>query len=118
MPIQPLSPRQAKLLRLALDSAAPDGETLAALTKLRADLREHGPDPHDLVDALETAGFALPEEALPPVPSKPDYGLCRIPFGKNKGELFMNVAPYELRRLREWCLSTDAAKFALTDDAD
>jgi hypothetical protein len=113
MPIKPLSPLQAKLMRLALDSGAADGESLNALSKLRDSLRANGPDPHDLVDALQLAGFALPEEApLPPTPTKPDYGLCKIPFGKNKGQLFMDSSPYELRRLREWCIQTDATKFA------
>jgi hypothetical protein len=113
MPIQPLSSLQAKLMRLALDSGAADGEALNALSKLRDNLRANGPDPHDLVDALESAGFALPEEVpLRPMPTRPDYGLCRIPFGRNKGALFADTAPYELRRLREWCLSHDATKFA------
>jgi hypothetical protein len=113
MSVKPLSPLQAKLMRLALDSGAADGEALNALAKLRANRKEYGPDPHELVDALQSAGFALEEESpLPPATTKPDYGLCRIPFGKNKGQLFMDTSPYELRRLREWCLSTDANKFA------
>ena len=113
MPIKPLSPVQAKLLRLALDGGAADGEALTALAKLRANLLEHGPDPHDLVDALQSAGFALAEEApLPPTPIRPDYGLSKIPFGKSKGQLFMDTPPYELRRIREWCLRIDAVKFA------
>ena len=115
MPIQPLSALQAKLMRLALDSGAADGEALNALSKLRANLKENGPLPHDLVDALQNAGLALPEEApLPPVPAKPDYGLCVIPFGKNKGALFMDTSPYELRRIREWCKGSPdkEAKFA------
>jgi hypothetical protein len=107
MPIKPLSPIQAKLLRLALDGAAADGESLAALAKLRASLGKDGPQVHELVDALQNAGFAMPEDApLPPVPAKPDYGLCKIPFGKNKGTLFMDSSPYELRRIREWCRET------------
>jgi hypothetical protein len=113
MPIKPLSSLQAKLMRLVLDSGAADGEALNALSKLRQNLKENGPDPHELVDALQTAGFATPEESpLPPVPTKPDYGLCKIPFGRNKGQLFMDTSPYELRRLREWCMQTDATKFA------
>jgi hypothetical protein len=115
MAIKPLSPLQAKLMRLALDSGAADGEALNALSKLRISLQKDGPDPHDLVDALESAGFAMPEESpLPPAPSKPDYGLCVIPFGKNKGVLFMDSSPYELRRIREWCLGSPekASKFA------
>jgi hypothetical protein len=114
MPIQPLSPLQAKLLRLALDSGAADGEALNALVKLRANLLEHGPDPHELVDALQHAGLAAEEEMLPAVPTTPNYGLCKIPFGPNKGTLFMDASPYDLRRIREWCLgsSEKAQKFA------
>jgi hypothetical protein len=120
MSIKPLSPLQAKLMRLALDSGAADGEALNALSRLRDNLRINGPDPHELVVALQNAGFALPEEVpLPPAPSKPDYGLNVIPFGHNKGQLFMDTKPYDLRRLREWCIKTDAAKFAsLIHDID
>jgi hypothetical protein len=113
--VQPLSPLQAKLLRLALDNGATDGESLAALTKLRVSLGKDGPQVHELCDALQSAGFALPEEApLPPAPTKPNYGLCVIPFGKNKGTLFMDSSPYELRRIKEWCLDSPdkAQKFA------
>jgi hypothetical protein len=121
MAIKPLSPLQAKLLRLALDSGAADGESLTAISKLRQSLLAEGPNPHELIDALQNAGFASPEEApLPPVPTKPDYGLCKIPFdsprpnGPKKGDLFMDTSPYDLRRLREWCKKTPelAAKFA------
>jgi hypothetical protein len=107
MPIKPLSPLQAKLMRLALDSGAADGEALNALSKLRNSLRAEGPDPHELVDALQNAGFAMSEEApLPAVPTKSDFGLCRVPFGRLKGQLFMDTSPYELRRIREWCLGS------------
>jgi hypothetical protein len=115
MPIQPLSPLQAKLMRLALDSGAADGEALNALAKLRALLEKEGPNPHELCDALQLAGFALPEEVpLPPVPVKPNYGLCTIPFGKNKGTLFMDSSPYELRRIKEWCEETPEKKQKFT----
>ena len=111
MSIQPLSPLQGKLLRLVLDSGAADGEALNALSMLRISLQKDGPDPHDLVDALQSAGFAMSEESpLPPVSTKPDYGLCKIPFGPNKGMLFVDTAPYELRRIREWCLGSPEKK--------
>ena len=59
-------------MRLCLDSGAADGEALNALSKLRENLRANGPDPHELVDALTSAGFALAEEApLPPAPPLP-----------------------------------------------
>ena len=113
--MKPLSPLQGKLMRLALDSGATDGEALNALAKLRDNLREHGPDPHELVDALQNAGLALEDEApLAQVPIKPDYGRCKIPFGPNKGTLFMDASPHELRQIRKWCLASPAkaAKFA------
>jgi hypothetical protein len=118
--MKPLSSIQAKLLRLVLDSGAADGEALNALSMLRDNLRANGPDPHELVDALENAGFALTDQALlPPARSKPDYGLTVVPFGRNKGQLFMDARPYDLRRLREWCVKTDAAKFnGLIHDID
>jgi len=50
-------------MRLILDSAASDGEALNALSKLRHSLVQSGPDPHELVDALENAGFAEKEES-------------------------------------------------------
>jgi hypothetical protein len=109
MAIKPLSPLQAKLMRLALDSGAADGEALNALSKLRNSLKTEGPDPHELVDALQNAGFATPEESpLPPVQTKPDYGLCRMPFRKSKhhGEMFADIPPYELRSWCRWAMST------------
>jgi|SRR6516162_105515 hypothetical protein len=106
MSTKPLSALQAKLFRLCLDGGATDGEALVALSKLRENLKENGPDPHELVDALQSAGLAEEEAPLPPAPTRPDYGLCKIPFGKNKGQLFMDSSPYELRRIREWCLGS------------
>jgi len=103
-------------MRLGLDSGAADGEVLNALSKLRESLKEHGPNPHELVDALQNAGLALEEEApLPPAPMKPDYGLCKIPFGPNKGTLFMDASPYELRQIRKWCLATREKKARFAD---
>jgi hypothetical protein len=32
-------------------------------------------------------------EAIAPVISKPDWGLTRMPWGKHKGELFMDIEP-------------------------
>ena len=46
--------------------------------------------------------------------SRPDYGLCRMPFGRTKGQLFMDLAPYDLRSARRWAMSKPelAQKFA------
>ena len=115
--MEPLIPRETKLLRLLLDPGAQIGEVSVSLTKLRESFEARGISWGDFVDTVINAGPAsedLPEVSLPPEPAKPDYGLCRIPFGKNKGQLFMDTSPYELRRIREWCLSTEekALKFA------
>jgi hypothetical protein len=70
-----ISPTGQTNAGLLLDSAASDGEALKALSALRQSLVKDGPSSHDLVDALENAGFAQKEEtALPPEPSRPDYG--------------------------------------------
>jgi hypothetical protein len=34
--------------------------------------------------------------------SKPDHGLNVMPFGKHKGELFMDIPPYDLRSTFRW----------------
>jgi hypothetical protein len=116
MPTKPLSALQAKLLRLALNSGAADGEALNAFAKLRASLEQDGPNPHELCDALQSAGFALAEEApLPAAPIKPDYGLCKIPFGKNKGTLFMDATPFELRSIWRWCHEDEAKLLKFRD---
>jgi hypothetical protein len=46
--------------------------------------------------------------------SKPDYGLCRMPFGPTRGQMFMDLSPYELRNARRWAMSKPelAQKFA------
>ena len=116
--MEPLIPRETKLLRLLLDPGAQIGEVSVSLTKLRESFEARGISWGDFVDTVINAGLPekdLPEPVLPPEPSKPDYGLCRIPFGKNKGQLFMDTAPYELRRIREWCLSSEEKTLKFAD---
>lgn len=115
--MDPLIPRETKLLRLLLDPGAQPGEVTVGLTKLRESLVARGILWGNFVDTVVKAGLAekdVQDGELPPEASKPDYGLCKIPFGKNKGQLFMDTAPYELRNLRRWILSKPetAVRFA------
>lgn len=107
-----LSPVEAKLLRLLLDGAAAGPEAEVARRKLIDSLSGHGLSGHDIAEMLEHPQELLPEP--PPQMSKPDYGLCRMPFGKTKGQLFMDLPPYDLRNARRWAMSTPelARKFA------
>jgi hypothetical protein len=115
--MDPLIPRETKLLRLLLNPSAQLGEIAVGLTKLRESLETRGVNWGDFVDTVINTGLAqkdVPDGSLPPEPSKPDYGLCKIPFGKNKGQLFVDTPPYELRNLRRWILSKPetAVRFA------
>jgi hypothetical protein len=110
MNIPSLSPIQTKLLRLALDDGATESEAVSALSKLRDNLYRYGPNPHELVDTLES---------ILVLADRPNYGLCKIPFGNSKGTLFRDASPTELHSLREWCRKADPKKFAnLVHDVD
>ena len=116
--MDPLIPRETKLLRLLLDPGAQSGEVTVGLAKLRESLEARGISWSDFVDMIINVDLAQNDAsvgALPPEPSKPDYGLCKIPFGRNKGQLLMDTAPYELRRLREWILSKPETAARFTD---
>ena len=107
-----LSPTDQKLLRLILDAGARAGEAETGRQKLIKSLALRGLSGHDIVEALDADN--------PPL-SKPDFGLCRMPFGPNKGELFMNIAPSELRSAQHWAMKTSqlAQKFArFIEDVD
>jgi hypothetical protein len=104
-----LSPVEMKLLRLILDTGVQRGEAETSRCKLIASLAKRGLSGHDIVEMNQNL-----EDGLPPKMSKPDYGLCRMPFGRTKGQLFMDIAPYDLRSARGWAISTPelAQKFA------
>ena len=108
-----LSPVEQKLLRLLLNTQAASGEADTSRRKLLESLARRGLSGHDIIESIQ-AGSQLSENGLPPKMSRPDYGLCRMPFGRNKGQLFMDLAPYELRSARRWVMSTPQlqAKFA------
>jgi hypothetical protein len=102
---------EAKVLRIVLDPAAPEGEVANASKKLVESLRRRGVSAYDIEEALsgETNGNSGPAQM-----SKADWGLTRMPFGRNKGCLFMDISAYDLRSTRRWCVSTPelATKFA------
>ena len=109
-----LSPVEMKLLRLILDTGVQSGEAETSRCKLIALLAKRGLSGHDIVEMIQAASNQNLENGLPPKMSKPDYGLCRMPFGRTKGQLFMDIAPYDLRGARRWAMSTPelAQKFA------
>ena len=109
-----LSPVEMKLLRLILDTGVQSGEAETSRCKLIASLAKRGLSGHDIVEMIQAASNQKLEDGLPPKMSKPDYGLCRMPFGRTKGQLFMDIAPYDLRNARRWAMSTPdlAQKFA------
>ena len=109
-----LSPVEMKLLRLILDTGVQSGEAETSRCKLIALLAKRGLSGHDIVEMIQAASNQNLENGLPPKMSKPDYGLCRMPFGRTKGQLFMDIAPYDLRNARRWAMSTPelAQKFA------
>ena len=109
-----LSPVEMKLLRLILDTGVQSGEAETSRCKLIALLAKRGLSGHDIVEMIQAASNQNLENGLPPKMSKPDYGLCRMPFGRTKGQLFMDIAPYDLRSARRWARSTPelAQKFA------
>ena len=109
-----LSPVEMKLLRLILDTGVQSGEAETSRCKLIASLAKRGLSGHDIVEMIQAASNQNLENGLPPKMSKPDYGLCRMPFGRTKGQLFMDIAPYDLRGARRWAMSTPelAQKFA------
>lgn len=48
-------------------------------------------------------------EAPVPLFSKPDYGLTVMPWGRHKGQQFMNIAPCHLRSTFRW-ITEDAGR--------
>jgi len=109
-----LSPVEMQLLRLNLDPGVQRGEAETSRCKLIASLAKRGLSGHDIVEMIQAASNQTLEDGLPPKMSKPDYGLCRMPFGRTKGQLFMDIAPYDLRSARRWAMGTPelAEKFA------
>ena len=108
-----LRPVERKLLRLVLDPGTLEGEAETARRKLLESLAKRGLSSHDVIEVLSDSDNAV-AGAAPAKMSKPDYGLCRMPFGRTKGQLFMDIPPHNLRSARRWAMSTPelAQKFA------
>jgi hypothetical protein len=75
-----LSPVELKLLHLLLDAGAQSGEAEVARRKLLAFLAQRGLGSHDIIEVL-TNPQEVPREFIPPKMTRPDYGLCKMPFG-------------------------------------
>ena len=72
-----------------MQSAQP-GEVLTSGKKLIESWRARGIDSVAIETALDGSGNgAEPRIQM----SRPDYGLTRMPFGKHKGEIFMDIPP-------------------------
>jgi hypothetical protein len=95
---------ELKLLCLILDPGTQHGEAEAGRCKLLASLHRRGLSGHDIAELIRVGSDS--QDQFPVKMSKPDYGLCRMPFGRSKGQLFMDLAPYELRNARRWAMST------------
>jgi hypothetical protein len=110
-----LSRVELKLLALIFDLSASQAEAEVSRRKLVESLARRGLSGHDIVELITSFnGEGATENILVPKKSKPDYGLCQMPFGRNKGQLFMDLSPYELRSARRWAMSSPelAAKFS------
>src|ERR1700722_12505516 len=102
-----LTPIETKLLRLMLDSPAEHGEVSASALKPTESLRRRSVSAYEIEEAISAVvgnGNGL----------QPNYGLCVMPFGRTKGQRFMDLSPYELRSARRWATHTPelAQKFA------
>lgn len=95
----PLPAKARKLLTLALDSAAADGEWKNAATMFIGMLRRSGVTPGDLLTPLPTpAAFWQP-----PARSRWKKRQATMPFGRFKGEPLAEVPTDYL----QWLLSLD-----------
>jgi hypothetical protein len=90
---------ERKLLRLALCGSAQGAEVTTSAAKLIESWRSRGVDSAAVESALENGNNA-PEPAI--VMSRPDFGLTRMPFGKHRGQMFMDLEPSYLRWTRRW----------------
>ena len=99
MPGFELTELECKLLRLALCESAQPGEVLTSGKKLIESWRARGVDSVAVETAL-SGGSNGAETAIQM--SRPDYGLTRMPFGKHKDEMFMDIPPGYLRYIQRW----------------
>ncbi len=91
---------EQKLLALALNAGAACGEIDNSAVMLLRSLRSRGVTPEDLIGGLGTG------QSGPPIYSRPDYGLCSMPWGKHKGSLFKDIPPAYLLWALDWISET------------
>ena len=98
MPAVTLTPKEAHLLRLALNKAAAMGEIENSARMLIESLRRRDVQASDIEQALV-------KEPLPAKRLRPDFGLTRFPWGKNKGRPIVDITPRDLRSAIHWARS-------------
>ena len=89
-----LEDMERKLLRLALSPSAQGGEITTSATKLINALRARGVESSTIENALEGSNDA---ENMRSRHLQAGLGADRMPWGKHKGELLMDIPPSYLR---------------------
>ena len=89
-----LTDKELKLVRLALDPGAPDGEWNNAAVMFFRCARARSASAEEFNRNGSTA------LVVPPMP--PDYGLTIMPWGKHRGELFKDISPSYLKWALGW----------------
>ncbi len=107
--VMKLTDKELKLLQLLLDPAVHSGEADACRLKLLGCLNQRGLDAYDLIEAIQSQ-----TSSQSPV-VRPNYGLCRMPFGKTKGQCFADLSPAELRSARNWALRSPQLAHKFSD---
>lgn len=83
--------RESKLLRLILNRGASIGEVHNAAAKLAESLRGRQMTAEAIELVLRSAPSAT--DGSPLKYSRPDFGLCTMPFGKHRGKAFSEISP-------------------------
>lgn len=102
--------RIVKLMRLAVDAAASDGEASSAWTKVLSLIRKEKLTYAKLMEAITPPSRAAYWQS--PQRRGPDYGWAGemiMPFGKHKGKRLRTIVEEDIGYLR-WCLRADAIR--------
>ena len=107
---------EQKLIALALDNSAARGEIDNSAVMLLRSLRARGVTAGELIRHLGNGNGN--GSSGPPIYSRPDYGTCVFPWGKHKGEMFMDIKPSYLLWALDWIAETEdkATKWAQLAD--
>lgn len=106
-----LTETELKVLRLALDENAGDGEWRSAAVKFFLLARKRGVKA-EAFEANGTAPLVIPQ-------TQPDWGLTVFPIGKkHKGELFKDIPASYLSNFRGWILDDPQRAIDLKNLAD